>query len=394
MSIAHESLAIYLLEMSVDLFLRKDMRVLVTGGAGYIGSQTAKALASSGFEPVVLDNFSTGHRESVKWGPQVEADLADRNAIRQVLATYKVRSVIHFAASAYVGESVDHPRKYFRNNVVNTLNLLEALVDAGIRQVVFSSSCATYGAPAKIPIVEDQVQIPVNPYGESKRFVENVLHWFGLAYGLRCIALRFYNAAGADPEGEVGEDHDPETHLIPSAIQAATGQRRSMELYGTDYPTPDGTAIRDYIHVADLAEAHVLALQHLSTAQPGGMALNLGTGKGHSVREVIAAVERVGGRPVPVREMARRAGDPPVLIADAGKARRVLGWQPRLSSLETIVETAWRWHSGIRRRAGSAELPGSAKLQQFRVIEQRDVPPSRVIGGGPPTGAAPLEGPV
>jgi UDP-glucose-4-epimerase GalE len=361
------------------------MRVLVTGGAGYIGSQTAKALAGSGFEPVVLDNFSTGHRGSVKWGPHVEADLADRDAVRQVLAAHRVRAAIHFAASAYVGESVDHPRKYFRNNVVNTLNLLEALVDAGIRQVVFSSSCATYGAPAKIPIAEDQLQTPINPYGESKRFVESVLHWFGLAYRLRWIALRFYNAAGADPEGEVGEDHDPETHLIPNAIQAALGQRRSMELYGTDYPTPDGTAVRDYIHVADLAQAHVLALQYLCTAQPEGVALNLGTGKGHSVREVIAAVERVSGRRVAVRAMARRMGDPPVLIADAGKARRLLGWQPRFSSLDTIVETAWRWHSDICRRARLAEF------HEFRVTQESDSTLRCGTGAGPLTGAAPLE---
>ena len=322
------------------------MRILVTGGAGYIGSHTAKALARAGYEPVVLDNFSMGHRESVKWGPYVQADLADADAIRQLLATYKVSAAIHFAASAYVGESIHHPRKYFRNNVVNTLNLVEALVDAGVRQVVFSSTCATYGTPTKVPIAENQVQLPINPYGESKRFVERVLHWFGKAYGLRSIALRYYNAAGADPEGELGENHDPETHLIPCAIEAALGQRPRLDVYGTDYPTPDGTAIRDYIHVSDLAAAHVLALEHLGTSRSAAMAINLGTGVGSSVRDVIATVERVSGARVPVRETKRRPGDPPVLVADAAKARRTLGWLPRFSSLDTIVETAWRWHSG------------------------------------------------
>ncbi len=332
------------------------MRVLVTGGAGYIGSHTAKALWRSGYEPIVLDNLSAGHRGAVKWGSLVEGDLADADLIRDVLATYKVRAAIHFAASAYVGESMNDPRKYFRNNVANTLNLLEALVDAGVRHVVFSSSCATYGIPAKIPIAEDQIQTPINPYGESKRFVESVLHWFGKAYGLRWIALRYYNAGGADPEGELGEDHDPETHLIPVAIQAALGERKCVEVYGTNYPTPDGTAIRDYIHVADLAQAHVQALQSMLSARTG-IALNLGTGKGHSVREVIAAVERITGSRVPVREAGQRPGDPPVLIADATNARQFLGWEPRWSSLDMIIETAWRWHSGRSRRANMAAPP-------------------------------------
>ncbi|PYV14056.1 MAG: UDP-glucose 4-epimerase GalE [Acidobacteria bacterium] len=292
------------------------MRILVTGGAGYIGSHTAKALAQAGHEPVVFDNLSEGHGWAVQWGPLVEGDLADLSLLSATLAAYKVEAAIHFAASAYVGESVRNPRKYFRNNVANTLGLLEALVDGGVRHIVFSSSCATYGVPAKLPIAEDQVQLPINPYGESKRFVERALEWFGRAYGLGWVALRYFNAAGADADGQLGEDHDPETHLIPLAIRCALGHQSHLEVYGTDYPTPDGTAVRDYIHVGDLAKAHVLALQHLLKGGQSS-ALNLGTGRGYSVREVVAAVERISGEPVAVRETARRLGDPPVLVAEA-----------------------------------------------------------------------------
>jgi len=334
------------------------VRILVTGGAGYIGSHTAKLLARSGFEPVVLDNLSTGHRWAVKWGPMIEGDLADGRLIREVIAAYKVRAVIHFAASAYVGESMKSPRKYFRNNVANALNLLESLIDMGVGYVVFSSTCSTYGIPRKVPISESHFQDPINPYGESKRMVERLLHWYGTAYGLRWMALRYFNAAGADPDGEIGEEHDPETHLIPIAIEAALGERPSVEVYGTDYPTPDGTAVRDYIHVTDLAEAHVLALRYLM-AEEDSIALNLGSGRGHSVREVMAAVELVIGRPVPVREAARRLGDPPALVANATKAGRILGWKPRHSSLERIVETAWRWRQ-TRAAAASLTDAGSA----------------------------------
>jgi UDP-arabinose 4-epimerase len=320
------------------------IRVLVTGGAGYIGSHTAKALSRSGYEPVVLDNFSTGHGWAVKWGPVIKGDLADTALICEVLRAYKVHAVIHLAASAYVAESIQQPRKYFRNNVANTLNLLEAAIDFGLRYVVFSSTCATYGVPSTVPIIEEQVQIPINPYGESKRFAEKVLQWFGSAYGLNWAVLRYFNAAGADGEGEIGETHSPETHLIPAAIESAFSERQWLELYGTDYPTPDGTAIRDYIHVTDLAEAHVLALQYLF-AGGKSIAVNLGTGVGHSVREIIAAVERVSGRRVPLFERVRRLGDPPVLIADPGNASRTLGWTPRFSGLDTMVETALRWHA-------------------------------------------------
>jgi len=320
------------------------MRVLVTGGAGYIGSHTCKALARAGFEPVAFDNLSTGHRWAVKWGPLVQADLADRDAVLDALRAHRVEAVIHFAASAYVGESMGNPRKYFRNNVVNTLNLLEAMQDAGVGTIVFSSSCAVYGIPERVPIPEDHPCRPISPYGESKLFVERALEWYGRAYGLRWISLRYFNAAGADPDGELGEVHDPETHLIPLAIEAALGRRPYLEIYGTDYPTPDGTAIRDYIHVTDLADAHVRALDYL---RRGGAstAFNLGAGRGYSVREVVAAVERVSGRRVPALEAPRRPGDPPVLVAEVANAQELLGWTPTFRDLESIIESAWRWHT-------------------------------------------------
>jgi len=330
------------------------MRVLVTGGAGYIGSHTAKVLAHSGFEPIVLDNLSTGHRWAVKWGPLVEGDLGDSALVREVIRSYGVQAVVHFAAFAYVGESMQRPRQYFRNNVTYTLRLLDAMMDQCVQHIVFSSSCATYGIPASVPIREEQVQTPINPYGESKRMVERILPWYGEAYGLRWTALRYFNAAGADPDGELGEDHSPETHLIPLAIHAALGQKPALEIYGTDYSTPDRTAIRDYTHVMDLAEAHVAALRHMLKSHENA-AINLGTGSGHSVRQVVAAVERVSGRRVPVREVQRRAGDPPELIADPDKAKDLLGWQPRYSSLECIVQTAWNWHISRKPTLGGVD---------------------------------------
>jgi UDP-arabinose 4-epimerase len=319
------------------------MSVLVVGGAGYIGSQTAKRLAGAGLTPVVLDNLVYGHRWAVKWGPFVEGDLSDPALVARVLREHGVTSVIHFAAYANVGESVTNPRKYFRNNVVNTLNLLDAMVDAGVKTIVFSSTCATYGEPRQVPIAEDHPQIPVNPYGESKLAVERMLHWYEGAYALRFAALRYFNAAGADPDGELGEAHDPETHLIPLAIGSALG-RGELPIFGTDYPTADGTAVRDYIHVADLADAHCLALDHLNRGG-GSVQLNLGTGAGHSVRQVVAAVEQVSGRRVPTREVARRSGDPPLLVADARRAAEVLGWRAGYPDLQTIVEHAFRWHA-------------------------------------------------
>lgn len=323
------------------------MRVLVTGGAGYIGSHTAKTLALAGEHPVVLDDLRTGHRATVKWGPLVEASLTDAEAVRRTLRREKIEAVVHFAASAYVGESMRDPRAYFRNNVGGTLALLDAMLDEGVRSIVFSSTCATYGIPDRVPITEAEKQRPVNPYGESKLFVERALHWYGEAYGLRWAALRYFNAAGADPDGELGEEHEPETHLIPLAVRAALGRGPTLEIFGTDYPTPDGTAVRDYIHVTDLADAHLRALQVLAAGDTIG-GLNLGTGRGHSVREVVDAVERASGRPVPVREGPRRAGDPPSLVADPSAAFTRLGWQPRLASLDTIVSTAVRWHASGR----------------------------------------------
>lgn len=323
----------------------KLMRILVTGGAGYIGSHTAKALARAGYEPVVLDNFGTGHRSAVRWGPLVEGDLKDAGLISKVIKEYEVKAVIHFAASLLVGESMAQPQKYFWNNVVNTLKLLDAMLATSVKHIVFSSSAAVYGTPDKVPIPEDHPLRPINPYGETKLIMERALHWYSTAYGLRSAALRYFNAAGADPQGEIGEGHDPETHLIPSVIQATLGLIPFVEVYGTDYPTPDGTAIRDYIHVTDLGEAHVLALRYL---MEGGtpVALNLGAGRGFSVREVIAAIERCsGGRKTPTRDAPRREGDPPSLVADPVRAAKLLGWRPQYSDLDTIVQTAWKWHA-------------------------------------------------
>ena len=323
------------------------MSILIVGGAGYIGSHTAKRVAQAGLQPVVFDNLVYGHEWAVKWGPLIQGDLADGALIRRVLEQHEVTAVVHFAAYAYVGESVTHPRKYYRNNVAGTLNLLDAMLDAGVRDIVFSSTCATYGEPQRVPIPEDHPQSPVNPYGETKLAVEKMLHWYAQAYGIRYAALRYFNAAGADPDGEVGEDHDPETHLIPLAIEAAVGAG-SLQIFGTDYATPDGTAVRDYIHVADLADAHLRALAKLRDGAPA-LRLNLGTGQGQSVRAVIAAVERVTGRPVRAREVGRRAGDPPALVADAGQASALLGWKPRYPDLETIVEHAVRWRTHGKR---------------------------------------------
>ncbi len=317
--------------------------ILVTGGAGYIGAHTCKALAAAGFEPVVYDNLCTGHEWAVKWGPLERGDILDRQRLEEVMRRYRPEAVIHFAAFAYVGESVREPAKYYRNNVSGTLSILEAMRATGIDRIVFSSTCATYGIPETIPIPEDSPQNPINPYGASKLMVERMLDDFGKAYGMRAVALRYFNAAGADPEGEVGEVHDPETHLIPLVLDAAMGRREYIEIYGTDYDTPDGTCIRDYIHVTDLADAHVRALR-MNDRPPGMTACNLGTGKGHSVREVIGTAERITGLKVPVREGARRPGDPPALVSAPGRAQDELGWIPRYSDLATIIETAWNWH--------------------------------------------------
>jgi UDP-arabinose 4-epimerase len=321
--------------------------VLITGGAGYIGSHSAKALARAGFHPIVVDDLRTGHRSAVRWGPLIETDLADKAGLSKVFKAYPIAAVIHFAGSAYVGESMHAPRLYFQNNVGATLSLLETMLDHGVTQIVFSSSCATYGHPEAIPITERHPQHPVNPYGESKLMVEKLLFWYAQAYGLRYTILRYFNAAGADPDGELGEMHEPEPHLIPRIIGAALGSLSTVEVYGTDYDTVDGTAVRDYIHVTDLAEAHVAAMRYLEF---GGApaAFNLGTGTGNSVRQVISAVEQASGREVPFKDLPRRAGDPAELVADAQEAVRCLTWCPRYSDLQCIVRTAWAWHTSIR----------------------------------------------
>ncbi len=317
--------------------------VLVTGGAGYIGSHTCKILAQRGLTPVVLDNLVHGQRANVRWGPFFHGDVADSELVGRIVREHDIRALVHFAAYAYVGESMQQPEKYFDNNVGRGLRLLQAARENGVRHVVFSSTCAVYGLPEKIPIDERQPLRPVNPYGETKLMVERALHWLGVSHGLGWVALRYFNAAGADPDGELGELHDPETHLVPRVIQAARGQIPAVEIFGTDYDTPDGTAIRDYVHVNDLATAHASALEYLMSGGES-KAINLGTGAGCSVQEVVSAVEEISGRPVPVHFAPRRPGDPPILVADPSLARRALDWSPRHSSLQSILQTAWDWH--------------------------------------------------
>jgi UDP-arabinose 4-epimerase len=316
--------------------------VLVTGGAGYIGSHACKALAAAGYTPVTYDNLSRGHRHAVRWGPLVEGDIADRRAVTAALKAHRISSVMHFAAFAYVGESGTDPALYYSNNVSGTLSLLDAMRELEVNHIVFSSSCATYGLPDSVPIRETMAQLPVNPYGETKLAIERVLHWYGPAYGLRSVALRYFNAAGCDRAGEIGEEHDPETHLIPLVLRAALGTAPPVQIFGTDYATPDGTAVRDYIHVDDLAAAHVRALQYLA-AGGESTAVNLATGNGYSVREIIAAVTKAVGHEVPQREAPRRVGDPPALVADPNRAAQVLGWRAQCSDLDTIIRTALAW---------------------------------------------------
>lgn len=342
--------------------------VLVVGGAGYIGSHTCKALAQNGFNPITYDNLSFGHRWAVRWGPLVHGELADEMLLEETLRRFDVQAVVHFAAYAYVGESMTDPGKYFENNVSNTLKLLRAMHNQGVDKIVFSSSCATYGIPDSLPISESQAQAPVNPYGESKLFVEKVLGWYDVAHNLRSVALRYFNAAGADPDGLIGEHHDPETHLIPLAIRAALGQYPRLDVFGTDHPTADGTAVRDFVHVTDLGSAHVSALEYL-IAGGATESMNLGTGRGHSVSEVVSMIERISGHTVPVREAPRRPGDPPELIADPRKARSLLDWTPELSSLETIVRTAWQWHAWAQARMEDQDWRG-----QLREVAERRSP--------------------
>jgi UDP-glucose-4-epimerase GalE len=319
-------------------------RILITGGAGYVGSHCTKALAAAGHNSVVFDNLLFGHREFARWGPLIEGDIRDASALDAVFSAYRFDAVMHFAALAYVGESVNAPGRYYDVNVNGTRTLLDAMVRAGVRSIIFSSSCAIYGEPERMPITERTAPNPINPYGFSKLVCERMMDDFDLAHGLKSARLRYFNAAGADPTAEIGEDHDPETHLIPLVLDAASGKRPNVTVYGTDYPTPDGTAVRDYVHVDDLARAHVLALQHLLN-KGDTIAVNLGTGHGASVRQVIDTARRITGREIAVRDASRRAGDPPVLVADAKKASEVLGWAPQYSDLAAIITDAWRWHN-------------------------------------------------
>lgn len=320
--------------------------VLVTGGAGYIGSHACKALAAHGFTPICYDNLSRGHGWAVQWGPLEQAELLDQGKLEDVLRHYNPCAVMHFAALAYVGESVSEPALYYRNNVGGSLVLLQAMLAAGIRHFVFSSTCATYGTPRRLPMTEDHPQDPINPYGASKLMIERILMDFSMAYGLRSVSLRYFNAAGADPEAEIGEAHNPETHLIPLALKAAAGDLPQLDIYGDDYDTSDGTCIRDYIHVSDLARAHVLALEYLLD---GGAtdAFNLGSESGFSVNEIVGVAEKITGKKIPTRIAPRRPGDPPCLIADSSRIKQALSWNPKNMDIDTIISTAWAWQQKI-----------------------------------------------
>ena len=328
--------------------------ILVTGGAGYIGSHTVLALKQSGYEVVVLDNLVYGHQDLVDQVLKVElivGDICDRALLDQIFQSRQIDAVIHFAAYAYVGESVDQPLKYYHNNVLGTLTLLEAMLAAGVKTFVFSSTCATYGIPETVPIPESASQQPINPYGASKLMVERILADCDRPYGLKSVCLRYFNAAGADPKGQLGEDHTPETHLIPLVLQTALGLRESVSIFGTDYPTLDGSCVRDYIHVMDLASAHILGLEYLLKGGKSDV-FNLGNGQGFSVKQVIETAQQITGNPIAVVECDRRPGDPPALVGSGEKAKRVLNWQPQYAELETILTHAWKWHQN---RHGSIE---------------------------------------
>lgn len=327
------------------------MNVLVTGGAGYVGSHAARAIRDAGLVPVTYDNLSRGFRALVRYGPFEQGDILDESRLVHVLQQYRPVAVMHFAAFAYVGESMDIPIEYYRNNFSGALSLLSAMRNCGVNKFVFSSTCAVYGTPDTQPMPETLPLAPINPYGRSKLMVEQALADASIAHGLRSVSLRYFNACGAHPSGEIGERHEPETHLIPRALMAANGEIETLDVFGNDYRTPDGTAIRDYVHVCDLAAAHVAALRYLES-NGGTLSLNLGTGRGHSVREVIDAAARVTGNPVPRRYTDRRPGDPPKLIADPTKARSVLGFSPAWTDLEAIIASAWAWHQSPSAREG------------------------------------------
>lgn len=319
------------------------MAILICGGAGYIGSHINKELNKAGYETVVFDNLIYGHKEAVKWGHFVKGDLSDIEDLERVFTDFDIEAVFHFAAFAYVGESVLKPEKYYYNNVVNTLNLLKVMMKHRCNRIIFSSTCATYGEPERIPITEDMPQHPINPYGATKLMMERIFKDYHKAYGLEFVVLRYFNAAGCDPDGEIGESHDPETHIIPLVLDAAGGQRPDIKVFGTDYDTPDGSCIRDYIHVTDLASAHLLALHHLEEGNDSDF-FNLGNTKGTSVIEVIESVKRITGKDFKVIHADRRPGDPAVLVGSSEKAQRVLGWKPEYGDIDTIVRHAWKWH--------------------------------------------------
>jgi UDP-glucose-4-epimerase GalE len=335
--------------------------ILVVGGAGYIGSHMCKHLAGTGYLPVVLDNLSTGHRSAVRHGPFFQGEMTDVALLETIFRKHRIAAVMHFAAHCYVGESVTDPARYYRNNLAASITLLDTMVRAGVRRLIFSSSCAVYGEPEQVPMDESHPLRPINPYGRGKLMVEQILEDFGTAYGLAAIRLRYFNAAGADPDGTLGEDHRPETHLIPLVLKVALGQRPAIDIFGDDFPTADGTCVRDYIHIDDLARAHRLALERILEGGPGG-AFNLGNGSGYSVREVVETARRVTGTAIPARVVGRRPGDPSTLVGSCLKAHRELGWQPRYPSLQEIIETAWRWHRNHPRGYGvESNIPESVR---------------------------------
>ncbi len=318
-------------------------KILVCGGAGYIGSHINKMLNEQGYETVVFDNLVYGHKEAVKWGELIVGDLCNVSDINSVFDKYDIDAVFHFAAYAYVGESVENPEKYYYNNVSNTLNLLHVMKEHGCNKIIFSSTCATYGEPERVPITEDMPQNPINPYGATKLMVERIFKDYNIAYGLQYVVLRYFNAAGADPDGEIGESHDPETHIIPLVLDAASGARPDIKVFGTDYDTEDGSCVRDYIHVYDLASAHLQALHHLEAGKESDF-FNLGNEKGTSVLEVIDSVKRVTGKDFTVTLADRRPGDPAKLVGASGKACKILDWEPKYADIDTIVKHAWNWH--------------------------------------------------
>ena len=319
--------------------------IFIVGGAGYIGSHVNKFLSNKGYKTLIFDNLSKGHEEFVKWGEFIKGDLKDRRLLDRIFREYDISAVMHFAALTDVRESIQDPRSYYKNNFKNTLNLIEAMQKSNVKNFIFSSTCAVYGNPIKVPITEDHPCNPISPYGRSKLMIENILEDYSNAYDFNYVSLRYFNAAGADPQTEIGEWHKPETHLIPIILDVAIGKRENVQIFGTDYPTPDGTCIRDYIHVMDLADAHYRALKFLEEDKSG--IFNLGNGDGFSVKEIIETCREVTGKKIPAIESQRRPGDPPRLIGSSKKAREILGWKPKFTSIKSIIETAWEWHQKL-----------------------------------------------